>query len=250
MSYYDAMSATIPAVLIAAGGVGLAHSVLPDHWVPLAVIARTRRDPLRRVARLSLFAGLAHVVVSLVLGAVVVAVGLSIRSTIQSRADLIVGAVLIATGLGFLLAQALGRGHHHAHDADHAHHDQHAHQADRAHDEHLPHPGARDHVEATPRRAPAAAPKGLALLIPFGAAASPDLTILPVFLAAATLGAPAAAGSLIVFAVVTVATFVALTTAAVASGRQVRGDWLDRYANVVTGGVLVAIGILVTTHVI
>lgn len=253
------MSSTIPAVLIAAGGVGLAHAVLPDHWVPLAVIARTRRDPLRRVVRLSLLAGLAHVVVSLALGAVVVAVGLSVRSSIQSRADLIVGVVLIVTGLAFLLAQALGRPHAHDHTDAHAHahghtHDRHPGGSPDGNPPHLEHDLDTDHdvdhAEATHRRAPAAAPRGLALLIPFGAAASPDLTILPVFLAAAALGAPAAAGSLVVFAAVTIATFVALTTAAVASGRQVRGEWIDRYANVITAGVLIAIGILVTTHVI
>ena len=35
------MSATTPALLAAAAGVGFGHAVLPDHWVPLAVLGRT-----------------------------------------------------------------------------------------------------------------------------------------------------------------------------------------------------------------
>src|SRR5947209_7926700 len=34
---------SIPLLLIAAGTVGFLHSILPDHWVPLAVVARTQR---------------------------------------------------------------------------------------------------------------------------------------------------------------------------------------------------------------
>ena len=54
------MSAT-PALLLAAGGVGFGHAVLPDHWVPLAVVGRTQRYPLSKVARLSGLAGVTPV---------------------------------------------------------------------------------------------------------------------------------------------------------------------------------------------
>jgi nickel/cobalt transporter (NicO) family protein len=226
------VTATVPALLATAGGVGFAHSVLPDHWLPLAVTARARHDPLPRVARLSLFAGAAHVAVSVVLGGVVIAVGLSLRSVIESRADLIVGGVLVLTGVVFLVLELTGHGHHHHHDHDDHDHDDHDHDHDHDHDDHRP------------------VPKGLGLLIPFGAAASPDLTILPVFLAAATVGAGAAIGSLIVFTIITVGTFVALTTLAAAGSYQLTNPWLDRYANRITAVVLIVIGALVAVHVL
>jgi threonine/homoserine/homoserine lactone efflux protein len=90
----------------------------------------------------------------------------------------------------------------------------------------------------------------LAFVVPFGAAASPDLTILPVFLAAAAVGVLPAVGSLIAFALVTVATFVGLTLLATLGGYQVRGRWLDRWGNLVTALVLLAIGTLVATGTI
>jgi nickel/cobalt transporter (NicO) family protein len=213
---------TTPALLVAAAGVGFGHAILPDHWVPLAVIGRTRRYPLSRVARLSGLAGVAHVLVSVVLGALIVVVGLQLRSTVEHAQDAIVGSLLIATGLLFLGLELTGRGHRHDHDHSHDHDHPHHH-----HEHGL-----------------------LSIMVPFGAAASPDLTILPVFLAATTAGAGAAIGSVIVFGAVTIGTIVGLTLFAAAGGYQVRGDWLERWGNVLTAAVLIAIGTLVLAGVI
>jgi threonine/homoserine/homoserine lactone efflux protein len=87
-------------------------------------------------------------------------------------------------------------------------------------------------------------------MIPFGAAASPDLTILPVFLAATTAGVGVAIGSLAIFAAVTVATIVALTVLATRGGYRLRGAWLDRWGNAITALTLLAIGALVLAGLI
>ncbi len=81
--------------------------------------------------------------------------------------------------------------------------------------------------------------------MPFGVAASPDLTILPVFLAASALGVAAAAGALATFAIATLATFVVLTVAATAGGYQVSWPWLDANGHLVSALVLLVVGILV-----
>jgi hypothetical protein len=87
-------------------------------------------------------------------------------------------------------------------------------------------------------------------MVPFGAAASPDLTILPVFLAASAAGAGPAVGALIAFAVAMIATITGLTVFAAAGGYQVRGEWLERWGNVFTAAVLIAIGALVLAGVL
>jgi hypothetical protein len=234
------MSANGPALLVAAAGVGFGHAILPDHWVPLAVLGRTRRYPLSRVARLSGLAGVAHVLVSIGLGAVIVAVGLQFRSSIQSAQDAIIGVILIATGIGFAFVEFTGHGHSHDHHHEHAdhHHDYDDHGHGHAHDDHGP-----GHER-----------RGLqgmaAVMVPFGAAASPDLTILPVFLAATTAGAATAIGSLAVFAAVTISTIVTLTLVATAGGYQIGGEWLERWGNAITAGVLLVIGVLVLLGVL
>jgi nickel/cobalt transporter (NicO) family protein len=228
------LSSTGPALLAAAAGVGFGHAILPDHWVPLAVLGRTRRYPLSRIARLSGLAGIAHVLVSLVLGAVIIGIGLRFRSTIQSAQDTIIGCLLIATGLGFAVLELTGHGHDH----DHSHDHDHDHSYDHDH----------DHDRDEPRRRGV---RGLAaVMVPFGAAASPDLTILPVFLAATTAGVATAVGSLVVFAAVTIGTIVGLTLAAARGGYEIRGQWLERWGNVFTALVLIVIGAFVLTGTI
>jgi len=166
---------------------------------------------------------------------VIIAVGLQFRSTVEHAQDAIVGSLLIATGLAFAVLELTGHGHGHRHD-DHHHHEHH---------DHDHHDHDHDHHDREPRGR-----SFLSVMVPFGAAASPDLTILPVFLAATPAGAGAAIGSVLVFGAVTIGTIVGLTLFAAAGGYQVRGEWLERWGNVITAVVLVLIGLLVLTGVV
>lgn len=228
------MSGNAPALLAAAAGVGFGHAILPDHWVPLAVLGRARRYPLSRIARLSGLAGLAHVLVSVILGGVIIAIGLQFRHAIESAQGTIVGGVLIATGIGFAILELTGHGHHRH---DNGHHHDHGHHHEGGHG-HAPAP-TRSRVQGV-----------VAVMVPFGAAASPDLTILPVFLAAATIGTATAVGSLAVFAAVTIGTIVGLTLAAAHGGYQIRARWLERWGNLFTALVLAVIGLLVLLQIV
>lgn len=262
MASYAYRVNTLPALLLAAGGVGFGHAVMPDHWLPLAVLSRTRRYPPLRTVRLSLAAALAHVAVSLAFSAVVVAVGLQFRSAVARHTDLIVGALLLATGAVLLALDLLGKGHGHAHHP-HGHS-----QADHNHDGHVhdhrdielviaeQHPHAHTATAVLERppahtHEPKRRTRGLTgLLIPFGAAASPDLTILPVFLAAGALGATAALGTLAAFALTTIATIVGLTLATALGARLLTTPWIDKRANLITALTLIVIGTLVAASVI
>jgi len=83
-----------------------------------------------------------------------------------------------------------------------------------------------------------------AIAVPFGVAASPDLTILPVALAAGAVGGVTVVGVLIVFVAVTMATFVGLTVLATIAGYRIKGEWLERNATTITALVLIAIGVV------
>jgi nickel/cobalt transporter (NicO) family protein len=229
------VSATAPALLAASAGVGFGHAILPDHWVPLAVIGRTRRYPLVKIARLSSLAGVAHVLLSVLLGAVIIAVGLQFRSAVQTTQDTIIGGLLMATGVGFVIMEATGHGHRHGHERGHQH-------------GHEPEHRGGDQARTEPGEGGV---RGLAaLMVPFGAAASPDLTILPVFLAATTAGLATAVGSVLAFAGATIATIVGLTLVTAHGTYQLQGDWLERWGNIITAAVLLIIGALVLFGVI
>lgn len=220
------------ALMLAAAGVGAGHAVLPDHWLPLAVHGRARRDPLGRVLRRSLTAAVAHVLLSLLLGAVVIVVGLRLRSTVVRDEDVVVGGVLIVTGIVFAVLELAGRRHRrHEHGHEHGHSHGHGHEHGHGHHRHESGGGRTRGL--------------LALAVPFGAAASPDLTILPVFLAAGALGGAAGLGSLIAFACGTVVTIVGLTVAASFGAARLTAPWIERRANLLTAVALLAVGGLV-----
>lgn len=245
---------TLPALLLAAAGVGFGHAVLPDHWAPLAILGRARRYPLRRVLRQSIAAAVSHVVLSLALGAVLIVVGLRFRTAVQRHEDLVVGSMLLLTGAVMLVLAVVRGGHGHPHPHDHGHGHDHGHEQEHGHE----HDHGQDHGQDHGREhghdhGPGPAPgrrEGLALLVPFGVAASPDLTILPVFLAAGAVGPAAAVGSLAVFAAVTVATIVGLTALAAVGARTLTGAWADRGADLLAAVTLLLLGGLVTAGVI
>ena len=83
-----------------------------------------------------------------------------------------------------------------------------------------------------------------AIAVPFGVAASPDLTFLPIAIAASAYSAATVGAVLGVFSVVTLMSFVGLTLIATAAGYQVQGEWLEKNASTITSLVLIAIGVV------
>ncbi|HZU13380.1 MAG TPA: hypothetical protein VFB58_11120 [Chloroflexota bacterium] len=235
------MSTSVPLLIVAAGIVGFLHSILPDHWVPLAVIGRTQRWSMGRVARMSFLASVGHVLTSLIIAAIIAAVGLQFRQAFETQQGHIVGIILVLTGLGFLVWALTGHGGHHHHDGHH-HDDHHQHSHGYLHDDTH---GHDDHGTDHLGGGGSLIRRFAAVAVPFGAAASPDLTILPVALAASAIGVGAVIACLASFTAVTLGTFIVLTVGATAVGYQVQGEWLEDNGNYLTAIVLISIGIAV-----
>jgi len=238
-------------LILTGGAVGFLHSILPDHWVPLAVIGRTERWSVLRVARVSALASTGHVAASVILSAIIAAVGLEFQHQIETEQGRFIGVVLVLTGIGFLIWGLTGHGHTHSHEHPHEHehsHDDveahahaHAHCLAHTHTNTWEHEHEHEHVDAP--KQPLARRLG-GVVVAFGVAASPDLTVLPVALAASAVGIGAVAGVLIAFTLVTMATFVGLTVIAMLAGYQIKGEWLEKHATTITAVVLIGIGIV------
>jgi len=137
-------------LLILTGGlVGFLHSALPDHWVPLAVIGRAERWSVLLVARISALASAGHVAASVILGAIVAAVGLEFRHQVETKQGQFIGIVLVLTGIGFLIWGLTGHGHSHSHDG-------HGHTHDHGHDHMHPHDHAHAHAQVDDEQQPLA----------------------------------------------------------------------------------------------
>jgi nickel/cobalt transporter (NicO) family protein len=125
----------------AVAAVGVLHTIVPDHWLPIALIARERGWSRAETARAAFQAGTGHVLSTLVIGW---AAGVAVAQRFGQFVDAASGIALIGFGgwVAFSAWRELhptgghGLGHSHAHDPidRHGHH-QHPH----PHDAPFPH---------------------------------------------------------------------------------------------------------------
>lgn len=147
----------------AVAAVGVLHTVVPDHWVPITLIARQRGWSKGETARAALQAGTGHVLSTLLIAVVVWLAGVAVAARFGQALDTAASIALIAFGgwIAFAAWRALrwqdGRHHHHGH---HHHHGQHHHHDHHGHDDHHDHDHHRhDHDEGEdPARDPLYAP--------------------------------------------------------------------------------------------
>ena len=111
----------------AVAAVGVLHTMVPDHWLPIALIARQRGWSKAETARASLQAGTGHVVSTLIIALVVWLAGVAVASRFGHVVDTASSIALIAFG-GWIaisawreLQTAGGHGHSHSHEFPHLH---------------------------------------------------------------------------------------------------------------------------------
>jgi len=111
----------------AVGAVGVLHTIVPDHWVPIALIARQRGWTKAETARASLVAGLGHVLSTLAIALLVWFAGLAVAARFGQLVDTAASLALIGFG-GWIAVSAWrelrgrgGAGHRHGHGHTHGH---------------------------------------------------------------------------------------------------------------------------------
>jgi hypothetical protein len=126
---------TTPALLLvlAVAVVGVLHTAVPDHWAPIALIARQRGWSRGETARAALMAGTGHVVTTLMIALVVWFAGVAFATRFGNVVDTVASIALVLFG-GWIAVGAWrelhrGRGHGHSHGGlfGHSHHDEHRH---------------------------------------------------------------------------------------------------------------------------
>ncbi len=201
---------------LAAVSVGSLHSLAPDHWVPFAALARAERWSTRRTAGVTLLCGLGHVTVSVLLGLLGLAFGLTLVQEYGSRMEAIAGVLLIGFGLAYGMIGLRRAAGTHLHGHAHAHY---------------------DHVHDSSRTT------AWALFLLF--AADPCVAVIPLLFAAAPLGVIRTTAIVLIYEVATIGTMVGLVLPARAATRVVRAAWFDRYGDAAAGGVIAIVGLLV-----
>ena len=126
------MSYAPELLLVAAvGTVGVLHTIVPDHWLPIALIARQRGWSKFETARAALQAGIGHVLSTLLIAIVVWLAGVAFAERFGHVVDAVSSLALIAFGGWFAvsawreLRMHGGHGHSHSHNFPHLHRDEH-----------------------------------------------------------------------------------------------------------------------------
>lgn len=74
------MNEPLSLLSLSAAIIGLTHTILgPDHYIPFIMIGRARNWPLRRTMAVTAACGAAHVLSSVILGTLGIALGLAVR---------------------------------------------------------------------------------------------------------------------------------------------------------------------------
>jgi nickel/cobalt transporter (NicO) family protein len=109
----------------AVAAVGVLHTIVPDHWVPIALIARQRGWSRSETARASFQAGVGHVMSTLLIGVAVWLAGVAFATRFGNLVDTATSIALIGFG-GWIMVGALREmhdagQHRHAHGHSHSH---------------------------------------------------------------------------------------------------------------------------------
>jgi len=110
-------------LVAAVAGVGVLHTIVPDHWVPITLIARQRGWSRGETALVAFKAGIGHVLSTLAIGLVVWIGGVAFATRFGSIVDTAASLALVAFG-GWIAISALREmrgsgGHGHRHDVSH-----------------------------------------------------------------------------------------------------------------------------------
>lgn len=235
---------TAPLLVATVAAVGVLHTLVPDHWAPIVVIGRQQGWSIARTARAAAIAGVGHVTTTLLLGAVLWAVGAALAVRYGHVVDVAAAVALIAFGvwIGYAGWRELHEDHGHAHHG-HAHVHRHAEGTQHVHwhehheeDRHAVSGGAvvlHEHDHAIAGRT--------ALLLILGS--SPMIEGIPAFFAASTYGAELLGIMAAVFAAATTVTYVVVSTFAIAGLQRVSLGPLERYGEVLSGAFVALVGV-------
>jgi sulfite exporter TauE/SafE len=145
-------------ILVLAGtaaSVGFVHTVIgPDHYLPFIVIGRARQWSLRKTLFVSFLAGLGHILSSVVLGFVGIAVGIAVAKLegVESFRGTLAAWLLIAFGLAYFVwgLRRAWRNKPHAHAHVHAAGEPHDHVHTHERAEHVHVHGTAEKTNLTP----------------------------------------------------------------------------------------------------
>jgi len=231
----------LTVIIMAAAAIGFVHTILgPDHYLPFVMLGRARGWSRLRLSMITALCGIGHVLSSVLLGAVGVALGIAVAEleSIESARGQLASYLLISFGLIYGI-WGLRRGflrkphtHSHLHNDGTDHHHKH---------DHL----ASEHRHIHKDKTSAGKLTVWSLFIVFILGPCEPLIPLLMFPAAEHSIYGAISVSL-VFGVVTVTTMTTVTLLLYSGIKMVSTAWLERYVHAFAGFIIALSGAAIT----
>jgi len=222
---------------VTAVSIGFIHTLLgPDHYLPFIVLSEAKKWSLRKTMIITFLCGLGHVMSSVILGLIGIAVGISVHklTAIESFRGNIAAWLFIAFGLVYMIIsiRSLYRKKKHTHSHFHIDEGNHTHE----------HNHQLEHTHLHEARTATATPWILFLIFVFG----PCEPLIPIIMyPAAENNIPGAVMVSLLFSVVTIATMMSIVLAFKMGFNKINLKPLEKYSNVIAGAVIFLSGIAI-----
>jgi hypothetical protein len=212
------------------------HALIPDHWLPFVLMARSQRWSDRHTVSLVALAGLLHVMISIAIAALGIKFGAGSAHQLAERTgrslEFLAGSLLVVFGIAYGVWAHVREGR--------AHGDRQGRGGMNAGGQATAHVHAHGHLLERWFRT---AVTGGALVVIIGI--SPCALLVPILFAASAQGTMALVASGLGFASCTIGTMVVVTILALRGMRQLQLRFFTRYGDLISGLLIAAVGFLV-----
>ncbi len=232
-------------LVLAVGLVGVLHTLVPDHWAPITLLARQQGWTRAQTLRAAALAGTGHTVSTLTIAVLVWLAGVLLAVRFGEIVSALSSAALIAFGTWIAVASLremrrhghthLGHAHLHRHAGGVVHRHWHEHHETEWHaDGNLALVPTHEHEHRASSRT--------ALLLILGS--SPMIEGIPAFFAASRYGVGQLLLMALVFGTCTIATYVVVCDAATRGVKNVNFGRFERYGEVLSGALIAVLGLI------
>lgn len=231
------MDNSITLLSITAISIGFIHTLLgPDHYLPFIVLSEAKKWNLKKTMLITFFCGIGHVLSSVILGLIGIAVGISVSKlvAVESFRGNIAAWLFIAFGLVYMVisVRSLYKKKRHTHSHFHSGEGVHAHD----HNHHLEHSHIHEKDQAN------TTPWILFLIFVFG----PCEPLIPIVMyPAAENNIAGAVAVSILFSVVTISTMMAIVLAFKLGFSKINLKPIEKYSNLIAGAMIFLSGIAI-----
>lgn len=211
-------------VAASAAFVGLVHSLAPGHWLPVVLMAKTRRWSMKTAMAGAVIAASGHILLSIALGVVSIWIGAHYFSTYEEQIEQYAGLALGVFGLIYAAVAYFRHSSCHGH----THHG----------------PEVESEFGPQAEQKPRTKNKRTPFLFLFSLGFTPCVAVLPVFAAASSKGSIAVLLSFLAFSGGVLASLIGATLVVSLGLVKLDHPILEHYGDVITGSGVAAMGLM------